>query len=150
MQLATYKHNAAARNCLCLAGPDYLVAAQGGKDALHFWTWHKVRWGVARGGRLRAGVGCVCAPATHHHAIGWRRILRPPARFMPKQPDIPCHIIIPRIWHASRLLYNQATLVTEMGRHHRSTAFLLLRVVCGSVQCVTSHMGDLGAGSMVI
>ncbi len=40
--LTAYKGNASPRNGLCTLGADYLLAAQAGKDALQFWTWHKV------------------------------------------------------------------------------------------------------------
>lgn len=40
-QLAQYKTNSCGRNRFCSVGPDYFVAAQNGKDSIHFWTWHK-------------------------------------------------------------------------------------------------------------
>ncbi len=40
--LSSFKGNSSGRNGLCVAGSDYLVAAQNNKDALQFYTWHKV------------------------------------------------------------------------------------------------------------
>ncbi len=40
--LSSYKANACPRNGLCLLGRDYIAAAQASKDAIQFWTWHKV------------------------------------------------------------------------------------------------------------
>lgn len=42
-QLVQYKTNSSGRNRFCKLGHDYFVAAQNGKDSVHFWTWHKVR-----------------------------------------------------------------------------------------------------------
>jgi hypothetical protein len=42
-QLVQYKTNSSGRNRFCKLGNDYFVAAQNGKDSVHFWTWHKVR-----------------------------------------------------------------------------------------------------------
>ncbi len=44
--LTSYKGNGCPRNGLCTLGRDYLVAVQAAKQALHFWTWHKVRPGT--------------------------------------------------------------------------------------------------------
>ena len=41
-QLAAFKDNASGINSISLIGNDYFAAAQTSKDALHFWTWHKV------------------------------------------------------------------------------------------------------------
>ena len=42
-ELTGYKANACPRNGMCLLGRDYLLSAQTTKDALQFYTWHKVR-----------------------------------------------------------------------------------------------------------
>ena len=42
--LTNYKGNACGRNALSLLGSSYMVSAQSGKgQAIHFWTWEKVR-----------------------------------------------------------------------------------------------------------
>lgn len=64
-ELTGYKANACPRNGMCLLGRDYLVSAQTTKDALQFYTWHKVRVqvvGTKFGRRVLApqGVGTWC------------------------------------------------------------------------------------------
>lgn len=66
-QLAQYKTNSSGRNRLCALGHDYFVAAQNAKDAVHFWTWHKVR----RAAMLRAVAavaGWLAGSILHHMA----------------------------------------------------------------------------------
>ena len=82
-QLASYKSNASPSNGLCCLGADYLVACQAGKDALHFWTWHKVRSvRVISQGSRASGMGLGSRASGHgarvqcpgHFSGPWQRV----------------------------------------------------------------------------
>jgi hypothetical protein len=42
-ELTSFKGGSMAPGSVSLLAPDYWLAAQADKDAMHFYTWHKVR-----------------------------------------------------------------------------------------------------------
>ena len=66
-QLAQYKTNSSGRNRFCQLGHDYFVAAQNGKDSVHFWSWHKVR-AVTVCGTSSSMLGAVALRVMQHPA----------------------------------------------------------------------------------